>query len=124
MKKIFYMAALLAITALQSSVQAQTPAKPPTVNELLQIQQTVNSFCLARGQGRARTLCRCAAVLVSNRLATEGTAAEMENSEAIFDQAFESCMNNEDKSFPATTSRLYQSQTAIEESLRGTVAKP
>jgi hypothetical protein len=124
MKKILCMAALLGISLLQTSVQAQTPVKPPTVNDLLQIQQAVNTHCLARGQGRARILCRCAAVLVSNRLAKEGTAAYQENSEGVFDQAFESCMSNEDKSFPGTTSRLYQLQPAIEESLRGSAAKP
>lgn len=112
--------ALLASSLIQLPAQAQTP----TVNELLLIQQAVNTHCLARGQGRARILCRCSAVMVSNRLAAEGTAGYQENSEAVFEQAFESCINHEDKSFPATTSRLYQSQPAVEESLRGAAAKP
>ena len=41
----------------------------------------------------------------------------------LFDQAFESCMNNEDKSFPAITSRRYQSQPAAEEALRGAATR-
>jgi hypothetical protein len=114
------LSALLSATLLPTSAQAQTP----TVSELLLIQQSVNTYCLGRGQGRARILCRCSAVMVSNKLATEGTAGYQENAETIFDQAFESCMSHEDKSFPTTTSRLYQSQPAVEESLRSTAAKP
>jgi hypothetical protein len=126
MKKIFcrtaLLSALLSATLLPTSAQAQ--AQTPTASELLLIQQSVNTYCLGRGQGRARILCRCSAVLVSNKLATEGTAGYQENAETIFDQAFESCMSHEDKSFPTTTSRLYQSQPAVEESLRSTAAKP
>ncbi len=124
MKKIFCMSttpyALLIALLLQTPAQAQTP----TADELLLIQKSVNTHCLARGQGRARILCRCSAVLVSNKLAVEGTAGYKENPEAMFDQAFESCMSNEDKSFPTAMSRFYQSQPAVEESLRPTAAKP
>jgi hypothetical protein len=69
-------------------------------------------------------LCRCAAVLVSNKLAAEGTAGYQENAETIFDQAFESCMSNEDRAFIASTAKLYQSQPAVEESLRKSATKP
>lgn len=124
MKKILRrtapLSALLSALLLQPTAQAQTP----TATELLQIQQSVNTYCLGRGQGRARILCRCSAVLVSNKLATEGTAGYKENAETVFDQAFEFCMSHEDKSFPTAMSRFYQSQPAVEESLRGTAAKP
>lgn len=119
MKKIFCLTTLLSAMLLQTAAQAETP----TVSELLLIQQSVNTYCLGRGQGRARTLCRCSAVVVSNKLAIEGTAGYKENLEALFDQAFESCMSHEDKSFPTTTSRLYQSQPAAEESLLRPTAK-
>ncbi len=120
MKKTLSIIALLCISLTQTTAGAQTP----TVNELLLIQQSVNTHCLAKGQGRARMLCRCAAVLVSNKLATEGTAGYQENTEAVFDQAFESCMSSEDRSFTAGTAKLYQSQPAVEESLRKPTAKP
>lgn len=111
------LAASLSLTALPGHAQTLT------VNELLQLQQTVNNYCLGRGQGRARTLCRCAAVLVSDKVAAEGIAARQEDLEGVFDQAFESCMSNEDKSFPSITSRRYQSQPAAEEALRSAPAK-
>ena len=120
MRYRFCITALLAASLVQAPAQAQTP----TVSELLQIQQAVNTLCLTRGQGRARMLCRCAAVLVSDRLVDEGTALYRDNAEALFDQAFEACMSHEDKSFPTATSRLYQSQPAVEESLRRLTAKP
>lgn len=112
--------AVLSTALLPATAQAQTP----TATELLQIQQSVNTYCLGRGQGRARILCRCSAVLVSNKLASDGVAGYTENAEAIFDQAFEFCMSHEDKSFPTATSRLYQSQPAVEEYLRNLAAKP
>lgn len=124
MKKIFCKTGLPGLLLSAALLHTNALAQTPTINELLLIQQTVNTHCLARGQGRARILCRCSAVLVSNKLAVEGTAGYKENPEAMFDQAFESCMSHEDKSFPATTSRLYQSQPAVEESLRSTAAKP
>lgn len=132
MNNIFYRTALpsallsavlgtvLSAALLPATAQAQTA----TASELLRVQQSVNTYCLERGQGRARILCRCSAVLVSNKLASEGMAGYTENPEAIFNQAFESCMSNEDKSFPAATSRLYQSQTAVEEYLRNIATKP
>jgi hypothetical protein len=120
MRYRFCITALLAASLVQAPAQAQTP----TVTELLQIQQAVNTLCLNRGQGRARILCRCASVLVSEKLVVEGTAVFKDNAEALFDQAFEACMSHEDKSFPTTTSRLYQSQPAVEESLRRLTAKP
>jgi hypothetical protein len=120
MKKTLSTVILLFASLTQTSVQAQVP----TANELLLIQRSVNTHCLARGQGRARMLCRCAAVLVSNKLATEGTAGYQENAEPIFEQAFESCMSNEDRSFTTETARHYQSQPAAEESLRKPAAKP
>ena len=120
MKKILPTLVLLCAGFTQVSVQAQTP----TVNELLLIQQAVNNQCLARGQGRARMLCRCAAVLVSNKLATEGTAGYQEKAEPMFEKAFESCMSNEDRAFTAATAKLYQSQPAVEESLGKPATKP
>ncbi len=120
MKKTLFTIVLLCASLTQASVRADTPA----ASELLLIQQSVNTQCLARGQGRARMLCRCAAVLVSNKLATEGTAGYQENAEAVFNQAFESCMSNEDRAFTAATAKLYQSQPAVEESLRKSAAKP
>lgn len=120
MKNHFRMIALLIAVLPPLSAQAA----PPTATELLQIQQAVNTHCLARGQGRARMLCRCAAVLVSNKLATEGTASYQDNAEALFDQSFEFCMSHEDRAFTTATARLYQSQPAAEESLRGSAAKP
>lgn len=120
MKKTLPIIALLCASLTQTTAWAETP----TVNELLMIQQSVNTQCLARGQGRARMLCRCAAVLVSNKLATEGTAGYKDNAEPIFDQAFESCMSSEDRSATASTAKLYQSQPAVEESLRQSAAKP
>ena len=120
MKNLLSTLILLCTIATQANVQAQTP----TVNELLMIQQSVNNQCLARGQGRARMLCRCAAVLVSNKLATEGTAGYQEKAEPMFEQAFEACMSNEDRAFTAATAKLYQSQPAVEESLHKPAAKP
>ena len=120
MKKILSTLVLLCASLTQTNAQAQTP----TVNELLLIQQSVNNQCLARGQGRARMLCRCAAVLISNKLATEGTAGYQEKAESMLEQAFEACMSNEDRAFTAATAKLYQSQPAVEESLRKTTAKP
>ena len=120
MKKTLSIIALLCTSLTQTTAGAQTP----TANELLLIQRSVNTHCLARGQGRARMLCRCAAVLVSNKLATEGTAGYQENAEPIFEQAFESCMSNEDRSFTTETARHYQSQPAVEESLHKPSVKP
>jgi hypothetical protein len=120
MKKILTTLILLCASFTQANAQAQAP----TVNELLLIQQSVNNQCLARGQGRARMLCRCAAVLVSNKLATDGTAGYQEKAETIFEQAFDACMNNEDRAFTAATAKLYQSQPAVEESLHKPAAKP
>ena len=120
MKKIRNILILLCAIAAQANAQAQTP----TVSELLLIQQSVNNDCLARGQGRARMLCRCAAVLISNKLATEGTTDYQEKAEPMFEQAFEACMRNEDRAFIAATAKLYQSQPAVEESLRKPAAKP
>ena len=120
MKKTLSIVILLYASLTQANAQAQTA----TVNELLLIQQSVNNECLARGQGRARMLCRCAAVLVSNKLATEGTAGYQEKVEPLFEAAFASCMSSEDRSFTAATAKLYQSQPAVEESLRKPTAKP
>jgi hypothetical protein len=120
MKKTLSIITLLCVGLAQSSVQAETPG----ASELLLIQQSVNTQCLARGQGRARMLCRCAAVLVSNKLAAEGTAGYQENAEAIFEQAFEFCMSSEDRAFTTSTAKLYQSQPAAEESLRKSAVKP
>ena len=120
MKKTLSIIALLCISLTQADAGAQTP----TVNELLLIQQSVNTYCLAKGQGRARMLCRCAAVLVSNKLAAEGTAGYQENAEAIFEQAFEFCMSSEDRAFTTSTAKLYQSQPAVEESLGKPATKP
>lgn len=119
MKTYFGIASVLLASLYPLPGQAQALS----VTELLQLQQTVNNHCLGRGQGRARTLCRCAAVLVSDKVVAEGISARQENLEAVFDQAFESCMNNEDKSFPAITSRRYQSQPAAEEALRGAATR-
>ena len=120
MKKTLFTLILLYASLTQTNAQAQTP----TVNELLLIQQSGNTECLARRQGRARMLCRCAAVLVSNKLATEGTAGYQEKAESIFEAAFESCMSNEDRAFTAATAKLYQSQPAVEESLGKPATKP
>lgn len=119
MKKFLCMTALLAAGMPPLSVQAATP----TLNELLQIQQSVNTLCLARGQGRARMLCRCAAVVVSNKLTAEGTACYQEQAEALFEQSFEFCMAHEDRGFISATARLYQSKPAAEESLRDNETK-
>jgi hypothetical protein len=99
-------------------------ATPPTMSELLQIQQNVNTACLVRGQGRARMICRCAAVVVSNKLATEGTLNYPERAEALFVDSFEFCTGHEDRGFISATAKLFQSKTAVEESLQGVVAKP
>ena len=120
MKKTLSIIALLCASLTLANARAEIP----NANELLLIQQSVNTHCLSRGQGRARMLCRCAAVLVSNKLANEGTAGYQENAEAVFDQAFESCMSNEDRSFTTATAKLYQSQPAVEESLRKSAPKP
>ena len=98
-------------------------ASVPTLNELLQIQQSVNSLCLLRGQGRARILCRCAAVVVSNKLAIEGAADYQKQSEILFEQSFEFCMAHEDMGFISATAKLYQSKAAIEESLKSNETK-
>jgi hypothetical protein len=99
-------------------------AAPPTQGDLLQIQQSVNTQCLVQGQGRARMLCRCAAVVVSNKLAVEGTADYQAQPDAMLEQAFEFCMAHEDRGFVTATAKLYQSKTAVEESLRVNETKP
>lgn len=120
MKKIIFFISLLLPSLMPTSAQAATP----TLSELLQIQQSVNTACLVRGQGRARMLCRCAAVVVSNKLATEGTANYVEQAETLFEQSFEYCMSNEDRGFISATAKLFQSKPAIEESLKANESKP
>jgi len=120
MKKFICLIGLLAAGLPPMSAQAATP----TLSELLQIQQSVNTACLVRGQGRARMLCRCTAVVVSNKLAAEGTADYQEQAEALYEQSFEYCMAHEDRGFVSSTSKLYQSKTAVEESLKGNDTKP
>ena len=120
MKKFFCLFGLIAACLLPVSVHAATP----TLNELLQIQQSVNTTCLVRGQGRARMLCRCTAVVVSNKLAAEGTVGYQEQAETLFEQSFEYCMSHEDSGFVSSTAKLYQSNTAVEESLKGNDTKP
>ena len=119
MKKSFSIFVLIVLSSLSLSVHASVP----TLNEMLQIQQSVNSLCLVRGQGRARILCRCAAVVVSNKLAIEGAYDYQQQSEILFEQSFEFCMSHEDKGFISATAKLYQSKAAIEESLKGNETK-
>ncbi|MEI6483693.1 MAG: hypothetical protein WCO62_09760 [Betaproteobacteria bacterium] len=120
MKKFICLIGLLAAGLPPMSAQAATP----TLSELLQIQQSVNTACLVRGQGRARMLCRCTAVVVSNKLAAEGTADYQEQAETLYEQSFEYCMAHEDRGFVSSTAKLYQSKTAVEESLKGNDTKP
>jgi len=115
MKKCICLIALL----MSGQAHIQALAAPPTLNDLLQIQQSVNAACLVRGQGRARMLCRCAAVVVSNKLATEGTANYVEQAEILFEPSFEFCTAHEDRGFISATAKLFQSKPAIEESLKG-----
>ena len=115
MKLFIYTMALIAVGVVPLCAHAAQPS----LGELLQIQQSTNTLCLVRGQGRARMLCRCAAVVVSNKLAIEGTADYQEQPEAVFEEAFEFCMGHEDKGFIASTAKLFQSKTAAEEFLRG-----
>jgi len=115
-------AAITLTAAAASSFCAH--AEPPSLGDLLKIQQSVNSMCLIRGQGRARMLCRCAAVVVSQKVAVEGAGGFQAQPEAMFEQAFEACTAHEDKGFFTATAKLYQSKSAIEESLRANEPKP
>ena len=115
MKKLICLIGLVALGLPPVSVQAAAP----TLSDLLQIQQSVNTACLVRGQGRARMLCRCTAVVVSNKLAAEATIDYQEQAEAMFEQSFEYCMSHEDRGFVSSTAKLYQSKPAVEESLKG-----
>lgn len=89
-----------------------------SVNALLAIQQNINTQCLARSQGRARILCRCAAVVATKKIAIEGLDAFNKDAQAWSDQAYEHCSNNEDHGYVMETARLYQSQTSIEQLLQ------
>jgi hypothetical protein len=120
MKKLICLIGLLAAGLPPMSAQAATP----TLSELLQIQQSVNTTCLVRGQGRARMLCRCTAVVISNKLAAQGTAGYQEQAETLYEQSFEYCMAHEDRGFVSGTAKLYQSKTAVEESLKANDTKP
>ena len=120
MKK--FLCSISTIVVILSSLSVQAAA--PTLSELLQIQQSVNTACLVRGQGRARMLCRCTAVVVSNKLAVEGTVGYQEQAETLYEQSFEYCMAHEDRGFVSGTAKLYQSKTAVEESLKGNDTKP
>ncbi len=120
MKK--FLCSISTIVVILSSLSVQAAA--PTLSELLQIQQSVNTACLVRGQGRARMLCRCTAVVVSNKLAVEGTVGYQEQAETLYEQSFEYCMAQEDRGFVSGTAKLYQSKTAVEESLKGNDTKP
>ena len=120
MKK--FLCSISTIVVILSSLSVQAAA--PTLSELLQIQQSVNTACLVRGQGRARMLCRCTAVVVSNKLAVEGTVGYQEQAETLYEQSFEYCMAHEDRGFVSSTAKLYQSKKAVEESLKGNDTKP
>lgn len=120
MKKFICLISLITLGLIRMSAQAATP----TLSELLQIQQSVNTACLVRGQGRARLLCRCAAVVVSHKLAAEGTTNYVEQAETLFEQSFEYCMANEDRGFIAATAKLFQSKPAVEEFLKANETKP
>lgn len=115
-------AAITLIAAASSSFSVN--AAPPAMSDLLKVQQSVHSMCLLRGQGRARMLCRCAAVVVSQKLAVEGTDGYQAQPEAMFEQAFEVCTGHEDKGFVTATAKLYQSKSAVEELLRAGEPKP
>jgi hypothetical protein len=120
MRKFTHTIFMLAAVWLPTSAMAT----PPTMSELLQVQQSVNTACLVRGQGRARMICRCAAVVVSNKLATEGISNYPERAEALFEESFEFCTGHEDRGFISSTAKLFQSKTAVEESLQGNSVKP
>ncbi len=120
MRKLICSTAMLASLCMATSAQPQSPK----LSELLQIQQSVNTACLVRGQGRARMICRCAAVVVSNKLATEGISNYPERAEALFEESFEFCTGHEDRGFISSTAKLFQSKTAVEEMLQGNSVKP
>jgi|GEM_PF-4088914 hypothetical protein len=120
MKKFICLFGLIAAGLPPVSVHAATP----TLSELLQIQQSVNTTCLVRGQGRARMLCRCAAVVVSNKLAAQDAIDYQEQAETLFEQSFEYCKTHEDRGFVSSTAKLYQFKSTIEESLKGNDLKP
>lgn len=120
MRKFTHTISMLAAVCLPVTALAT----PPTMSELLQIQQSVNTACLVRGQGRARMICRCAAVVVSHKLASEGTSNYQEQADALFEESFEFCTGNEDRGFISATAKLFQSKTAVEESLRAAETKP
>ena len=92
MKNLIYLMVLLSA----GTVQAQTPAKALSIDDLLKVQDSINKSCLEVMQGRGRLICKCTAVIVGEAVVKSGLEALKTDFDPMFEKAFEQCRNNED----------------------------
>ena len=115
MKNLIYLMVLLSA----GTVHAQTPAKALSIDDLLKVQDSIHKSCLEVMQGRGRLICKCTAVIVGEAVVKSGLEALKTDFDPMFEKAFEQCRNNEDSTFAIATSKLFQSRTAVEATIRG-----